>query len=607
MMPLFALVSVFACWDTASTLCRGLDHEPLKQIVSRCFLCAALFLAVFHVLGFLEVLGGWAVVRIDLAAILAVMLALATRLVRSTASWPAQAETRPCCAVVLGRAVHHVRREPLLVSLAVCALVVQVLLIASVLSAPPRGFDALWYHLPNLLRWYRSHTIDVQMGSYVEFYPGNGDLLGLPLLTLHNDSWVGLVQYPWFVLAALITRLLAQRAGVSSRTAWAAGLTVLTIPILVYQAMQFYVDVICAALSLGTLLYLIDWMRNERTADLSFCMLTGSMLLGTKYIAGFAWVFPIAIVMLVTVRRRFPKPRAAGGLLRRALLVCGVGTALTWLWWARNTVAVGNPIAPVHIKFVLHVLLTGHLLSSVFAAPGAESATVLMHSFAAAYGPLIVLMPPVVAITIWRLRAGSLASRANVVAVSIAYVAWCAVTFVFLLTHEPRFVIAPVLVSLVLAPACSVGSDRVIPRLLLLVTLVNTGLVVHKIAFADDFALSINRLSRNRFYGLPDEIDRLPAGARVLLRGHPTLVYPVAGAHRTNAVFPSPMGPVEEEIARWHIDYVFVRTAERSEIARLAALPSLAPIEVSSLPHHYWWDYWPHRQPKFVALFKVVR
>jgi len=603
--PLFALAALAASWDTASLLSRCLEHDAVKQLVSRCFLCAAVFLAVVHVLGFLQLLGGLGVVRIDLAAGLAVLLAIATRLVLSRVAPSARSEHRARFAAVVGRVLRHPQREPALAGLVLCAVVVHALLLVAVLSAPPRGFDALWYHLPNALRWYRTHTLGLQTGGYVELYPGNGELFGLPFLTLENDSWVGLVQYPWFMLAALITALLAQRTGAPDRVAQGIGLTVLTIPLLVYQAMEFYVDVIAAALSLGSLLYLIDWMRNRRAADLILCLLTASMMLGTKYTATLTWLFTAVVIVVVDVRAR--SRGSAARMLQRALLVCGLGTLFTWVWWARNFTATGNPIAPVHVRFLLQVLLTGNPLSSVFAAPGADSLADLTRSFAAAYGPLTVLVPLALATAAWECRAGRLGERSNIIAVSFAYVGWNAVAFALFLTHDPRFVIAPVLVSLALTTALSARFGQLVPRLMLLAALVNTGLVVHEIGFAGDFAFSINRRSRDRFYGLPAEIDQLPEGARVLLRGHPALVYPVAGARRTNVVYPSPMGPVEAEIERWNIDYVFVRSPERAEISRLAALPSLAPISMRTLPDQPWWDYWPDHRTQYTALFEVVR
>jgi hypothetical protein len=266
-----------------------------------------------------------------------------------------------------------------------------------------------------------------------------------------------------------------------------------------------------------------------------------------------------------------------------------------------------NPIAPVHIPYILRVLLSGQLLSTVFKASGAESWRSVIEDFLTAYGGVIMVAPVAVALAVRQVRRLPRASGEDAMVMAVAYIAWCGVTFVLFLTHEPRFVIAAVVMSLVLFAASTRHAERAAVRVLLAVASINAGLAIYEIAFAGNFAVSINRLSRNQFYGLPGEIDDLPDASRVLLRGHPALVYPAAGTRPTNIVVPSPMGAVEEEVERWDIDYVLARSADPADIESLGALSFLRPLRIVTVAGHQWWDYWPERQAKVVGLFEVVK
>lgn len=593
MNALPALAAVAASWVAATGLARRTRQRGAKILVTQLFLCAAVLLAAIHLCALAQILGGFASVRLEFVALLAVAAAVAARWnVAPAANGPGRAFLR--------RALHLLRTEPVLAAMLACAAWVHLLLLASTLSAPPRGFDALWYHLPNALWWYRTRTLDVQVGSYIEFYPGNGGLLGLPLLALDDDSWLGLVQYPWFLAAALIAALLARRAGASPRLGAAAGLATLTVPLLVEQATQFYVDVICAALSLGSLLYLADWIRERKTSDLLLCALSLGMMLGTKYVAVLWWAFAIAAIAALEWRRRRRDGESTPARTWLAFAVAGTG--LAWIWWLRNLVYAGNPIEPVDPLFLLRVLSQGRTLGSVFGAAAALPDT--LHSFALAYGAAAVLVAALPLAAIGVLRSSP---ARDVATISLAYVAWAFAALLLFLTPDPRFVIGPVLVCLALAAAaCRRQRERACLYAFLAVAAVDTALVTRRIVWADDFAVSLNDRRRNAFYGLPDEIDRLPDESRVLLRGHPALVYPAAGAKRRNVVYPSPLGPVDEEIRKWSIDYVLVRTHIEEEIAALERAPGLVLVRRLELSDHPWWDTWSDGRPRVVALFRVV-
>jgi hypothetical protein len=538
----------------------------------------------------------------DLATFLLVSVAIARRRAAARTARDGSA------VALLGSLAEHVRRQPLLGVMLVCVLVTHVLLVASVFSAPPRGFDALWYHLPNLQRIFRSHTLDVQVGSYIEFYPSNAELFGLPLLALENDSWVGLLQYPWFLIAALVTALLARRVGTSPPLAIAAGLTVLTVPTLVHQAMRFYVDLVFAALSLGSLLYLIDWLHGKRRSDLTLCAVTLSMMLGTKYIAMMPWFFVAAIagvaVMLFHGGRSIASALRRRGTWYSIASIVGIGTVFAWVWWARNLAASGNPIAPISVRLLLGTLVQGKTLGSVFAPPVTES-WIVLRSLAESYGVALVLLPAALVAGLWRLRRRQ-AGDGGAIAIALAYIGWGIFSFFVLLSQDPRFLIAPFLVAVALAASLLAARERAGAGVFLAFALINTAVLANEIALANNFEVSLNSSARNQYYGLPDEIDRLPAGARLLLRGHPALVYPASGASRQLVVYPSPMGPVQDEIERWRIDYVFVRTGEPEVIAELKRLPSLRLIRSSRLTQHSWWHTWPEHRPQFTGLFEVV-
>ncbi len=618
---MLALVGVLANWDAASSLARRFGNVPggppggpplssaAKEVVTRFILCAAILLSAFHSLALVEILSGWPALRIDLAAVLSLTVAIVLRLAASSARPDSFRPARSTAADLLRRASQLLRQHPPLIALSLSVAWVHGLLLTSVFSAPPRGFDALWYHLPNALRWYRSQALGLHVGSYIEYYPGNGELLALPLFTIANDSWLGLLQYPWLLITALVVSLLARRGGASPAIGMAAGLTASTVPLLVYQAMHFYVDVICAALSIGSLLYVIDWIRSRRTTDLVLCALTLGLMLGTKYVAIVWWIF-VASAALIASRgeKSSADGRASSPITAMALvgIIVFSGTAFTWIWWLRNVLATGNPIEPIHVKFLLRVLLEGKPLSTVFAAADTRSYTELLRAFGSSFGgaAILVLAAPVAALGL--VRGNRTGPTATAITLSLAYLAWGLTAAALFLTNDPRFVIGPVLVAAVPVAAWSKRHPRKVLYLFCAIALVNTVTVTHRIALADDFEVSFNGRSRNVYYGLLDEIDALPNGSRVLLRGHPAMVYPASGAKRQNIVYPSPMGPVADEIEQWGIQYVLARSPEPEDIAALTAQPRLHLMHSQPWPNHHWWDYWPLRRAQISALYRVA-
>jgi hypothetical protein len=231
--------------------------------------------------------------------------------------------------------------------LAACALPYALTLFGA-LASPPRGFDALWYHLPAAVGFARAHHLEPPGRDLVFYFPGDLELLARTFLDAFGPRALSLVQWPFAIGAALGAHALARALGLTRQARWAAAL-VLATPMVAFQSELAYADVLglfCVAAAACFLL-------RARTGSFRHAALAGAalgLLVGSKY-AAFPLCAALAPPMLLAFaaptgtleRRHLPRAFALAGVVA----ICAL--APSWFWYVRNLRLTGNPLFPISL------------------------------------------------------------------------------------------------------------------------------------------------------------------------------------------------------------------------------------------------------------------
>jgi len=268
-----------------------------------------------------------------------------------------------------------------------------------------RGFDSLWYHLPWAASFAQTGSIGGLRFTDVEyltpFYPATAELLhGLGIVLLGRDTLSPGLNLLWLSLTLLAAYCIGRPRGVGGATAIGAALAMGTTMMDYSQAGSAANDVVAVFFLLAAVALLVT--EPERPAARALAAVAAGLAVGTKLTV-------LAPVLALTVGVVAIAPRG-----RR------IGTALLWLgplivaggfWYARDLIAVGNPLPWTSLGGVLptpapalqqhtgysiaHYLTTAHFWSA-FAQPALAAGlgrwwwAVLA---VAVIGPLLCLAP----------------------------------------------------------------------------------------------------------------------------------------------------------------------------------------------------------------------
>jgi hypothetical protein len=212
------------------------------------------------------------------------------------------------------------------------------------LRSTPRGYDALWYHLPTAAAFAQNGHLEPPGRDLVFYFPGNLELLARTLFDLTGrPGAMTLVQLPFALALPPLCTALARRLGAGGAAVFAGALA-LACPIVVFQAGLAYADVLSATALAAALLLLVDVLHREAPRPSLRAVAAGACLglaLGAKY---------AAIPLIAT---GLPVLAACARRPLRALAVVatfGVGVSIpAWFWYLRNTRLSGNPIFPIAV------------------------------------------------------------------------------------------------------------------------------------------------------------------------------------------------------------------------------------------------------------------
>ena len=502
------------------------------------------FLAVaFHILAVLAALTGGSTVTPGNLAIVTVLLcaaswgALARRVARRRSDHEEPASSP-------GARPRAILSSPDSVSIIVLAVVLVALLAAafsSGLSAPPRGWDVLTYHLPRAVGWLQHGDLGAY-GPEAAFYPGNAELLLLSGLFTGTDRFAPFIQAPFLALAALALFALARTIGARRWSAAIASLVFVASPMAFFHSTVAKNDLIVTALVLSGVLFLLrslgpDSKRNARTWEISLAGLSFGLAAGTKYtILPFVAAVTLIVVVFGLVRgRRMTVPsseRRGRGEGWRIVAAFVVALALpSAFWYVRNLLVTGSPVAPLLLAEST-ALPEGWLeqqfqfVTSVvqwWAQPLIDRQSITYTGsagFGAAFGMLYI--PAIIVCLESVLAKGTPAEllkkrRALLLAVVVGVAAWWFGGF-----HLPRYLLP--MVALACAPIALVleavkRRARVVLLFLVVVALAFSTAETMRIVHRDgDLTWSnLGGVERGEFYHMPDVIEEFPAGTKIML------------------------------------------------------------------------------------------
>ncbi|MFH1539921.1 MAG: hypothetical protein ABIH66_13290 [bacterium] len=220
----------------------------------------------------------------------------------------------------------------------------------AVVTPPPAGGDGFIYHLYFPAVWLRHGAIEYVPLPYgaqaATYYPMNTESLILWLmLPFHEDFLANAVQLPFLLLCGALVAALAVRVmGVGGRAAVVAAVATMLFPAAIQQSVVARVDVAFSAWFLASLLFLVEWNRRRGARYAALAGAAFGLFVGTKSI-GLLFGFLILLPFLWMLRRETLKSAVA------AVLLFGIAAfAFGGFWYARNWVATGNPVYPLHVS-----------------------------------------------------------------------------------------------------------------------------------------------------------------------------------------------------------------------------------------------------------------
>jgi hypothetical protein len=201
-----------------------------------------------------------------------------------------------------------------------------------------RGFDSLWYHLPWAASYAQTGNIVSLRFTDVEyltaFYPATAEVLhGLGIVLLGRDTLSPGLNLLWLGLTFLAAYCIGRPRGVGAGTLLGAAVAMATSMMDYSQAGAAANDVVAVFFLLAAVAFLIN--DPEGLVALILAAISAGLAIGVKLtVAGPVLGLTIGVVAIAPRGERL---RTAGVWLGPLIVAGGY-------WYARNLIAVGNPL-----------------------------------------------------------------------------------------------------------------------------------------------------------------------------------------------------------------------------------------------------------------------
>jgi len=238
--------------------------------------------------------------------------------------------------------------------------------LATALLAPPNTWDSMTYHMVRVAHWiqqgsvrYYATSIDRQnyQSPLAEFV-----ILHLQLLS-GSDRFANLVQWSALLVSAIAVALIVGELKGTRRAQVFAALLAVTLPMAILQSTSTQNDLLCGALCLVFVLFLLRTIRAAALEDALFCGLALGLSLLTK---ATAFLFcPAAGLVLggagllggrwlmshPSAAEEAPPTAARPRLAAQLALAVLIGACLNTGYVARNIELYGHPLPTVGASY----------------------------------------------------------------------------------------------------------------------------------------------------------------------------------------------------------------------------------------------------------------
>ena len=201
-----------------------------------------------------------------------------------------------------------------------------------------RGFDSLWYHLPWAASFAQTGSIAPLRFADVEyltpFYPATAELLhGLGIVLLGRDTLSPGLNLLWLGFTLLAAYCIGRPRGVGAGTLLGGALAMATTMMDYSQAGAAANDIVAIFFVLAAVALLVN--DPERPAALVLAAVAAGLAVGVKLTV----VAPVLALTIgvIAIAPRGKRATSAGLWLGPLILAGG-------FWYARNLIAVGNPL-----------------------------------------------------------------------------------------------------------------------------------------------------------------------------------------------------------------------------------------------------------------------
>jgi hypothetical protein len=303
---------------------------------------------------------------------------------------------------------------------------------------PPTGFDALSYHGPMAVYFWRDGNIvsllDRAPWGFAMAHPGAAELWFGLLRTGFGERAANLGQLPFALLGAAAVRAFSCRLGFPQSVVNVAGLAFLIAPIVVIQAGIQVNDVVAAALLMSGIALACAPATSETPYRAAIVGLAAGLAVTVKLAVLPGAAALLAFVAIMRIRASLQDHRSITRYCLALAIAFGISVAP---WAARNALRFGNPVFPAALPFLGRGVVVGDFVKKdtlfvPFVAAWPLYPLVEAHRDDSGLGPLfLVAAAPGLLLAAFRRRNRPLQLYAAVSATSLA--AWWILT-----QHEPR-------------------------------------------------------------------------------------------------------------------------------------------------------------------------
>jgi hypothetical protein len=619
------------------------DHLIVESIVS-----TAVIVTSWHLLGVVALVSGLPAVHVLPLSGIVMLIYLVVR--RSYRMLP---EFKDCSAMSEGSETvpypwWRLKSRAGVWSLAVATGIVGIFLLES-LTKPPLGWDTLVYHLPLAAKWFQGGTLEFLHESWKFQMPSNAELLPLLLMFVGEERVLSFTYVPFTLLSLLLVYGFARRFGASHEWACLGAIGFGTMPIVLHNTLDLYVDMFVAYGWLGAL-YLLFWAfergpsteKSGASVQIVLAGLAFGLALGSRYILVPMFLMMTAICaggvfcflglgaesIMARIRR--------AGFAMLAFVLSSLVPSCYWYW--QNWLVTGNPMHPLHFSFGGSKVVSAsigalyermaffgpeidydgecldsgaHSISSWLISPWRDCWYAGDHfSSNWGFGPVFTTFVPaftlvcVLIVLASALRGGRVPRAAYPLMVAgVIACYWWFYVFNMLRTLLP---VIGVLFALMAygASLMSERAQRAAGVLFLTAMVLNGLLVVAKPIRSLTMHAYRGDWSRSGFYGVPKIVDELPPGSVILNAAHELKNYPLFGRRLQNHVVtdrvllePSLVTVITDAIiTKYGIDYIYYDTAQRWTIADSVTRQVVYEQTIDNDGHPY-----------TIMLFKIVK